>query len=157
MDMKAVIAAQKLCFAATVTPDGKPNLSPKGTLRMWDGSHLFFCDIASPVALLNLMTNPWIEINVVDTLSRRGYRFFGQATIHVGGEIYEQATKRIQSEEVVAYHVQAVILIEMMVALPLMSPRYDYVKSESEMRALWKEKRRRLDEEFEAHLKRSHE
>jgi len=32
--MRAVIAAQRLCFAATVTPDGRPNLSPKGTIRI---------------------------------------------------------------------------------------------------------------------------
>src|SRR5690349_1625177 len=29
-DMRAVIRAAHLCFAATVTPDGQPNLSPKG-------------------------------------------------------------------------------------------------------------------------------
>jgi len=46
-DMRAVIAAQRLCFAATVTPDGRPNLSPKGTIRVWDDEHLLFCDIAS--------------------------------------------------------------------------------------------------------------
>jgi Pyridoxamine 5'-phosphate oxidase len=31
-DMRAVIQAAHLCFAATVSPDGKPNVSPKGTI-----------------------------------------------------------------------------------------------------------------------------
>ena len=35
-DMRAVIEAAHLCFAATVTPEGRPNLSPKGTIRVWD-------------------------------------------------------------------------------------------------------------------------
>ena len=35
-DMRAVIQAAHLCFAATVTPDGRPNVSPKGTIRVWD-------------------------------------------------------------------------------------------------------------------------
>jgi predicted pyridoxine 5'-phosphate oxidase superfamily flavin-nucleotide-binding protein len=30
-EMKRVIAQQRLIFAATVCPDGTPNLSPKGT------------------------------------------------------------------------------------------------------------------------------
>jgi len=46
-DMRAVIQAAHLCFAATVTSDHRPNLSPKGTIRVWDEDHLFFLDIAS--------------------------------------------------------------------------------------------------------------
>jgi len=40
-DMRAVIKAAHLCFVATVTPEGRPNLSPKGTIRVWDDAHLF--------------------------------------------------------------------------------------------------------------------
>jgi len=57
-DMRAVIQAAHLCFAATVTPDGKPNLSPKGTIRVWDDDHLFFLDIASPKTRANLEHSP---------------------------------------------------------------------------------------------------
>ena len=60
-DMRALIAAQRLCYAATVAADGRPNLSPKGTIRVWDDRHLFFCDIASPGTRANLAANPWIE------------------------------------------------------------------------------------------------
>jgi hypothetical protein len=34
-DMRAIIEATHLCFVATVTPEGRPNLSPKGTIRVW--------------------------------------------------------------------------------------------------------------------------
>lgn len=86
-DMKAVIEATHLCFAATVTPDGRPNLSPKGTIRVWDDEHLFFLDIASPNTRANLARTPWMEINVVEQLSRRGYRFFGRAEVHLEGGV----------------------------------------------------------------------
>ena len=46
--MRAVIQSAHLCFAATVTPDGRPNVSPKGTIRVCDDARLFFLDIASP-------------------------------------------------------------------------------------------------------------
>ena len=37
----------RLCYVATVTPDGKPNLSPKGSLKVWDDETVEFADIAS--------------------------------------------------------------------------------------------------------------
>jgi hypothetical protein len=72
-DMRAVIEAAHLCFAATVTPEGRPNLSPKGTIRVWDDARLFFLDIASPGTRANLGHSPWMELNVVEQLSRRGF------------------------------------------------------------------------------------
>lgn len=38
-DMRAIIQAAHRCFAATVSPDGMPNLSPKGMIRVWDDQH----------------------------------------------------------------------------------------------------------------------
>ena len=109
--MRAVIQAAHLCFAATVTPDGKPNLSPKGTIRVWDDDHLFF-DIASPGTRANLASNPLMEINVVDQLSRQGYRFFGRAELHRDDDVFREATRRIFGEEGAKYAVKAVVLLE---------------------------------------------
>jgi hypothetical protein len=153
-DMRAVIAAQRLCFAATVTPDGRPNLSPKGTVRVWDDQHLIFCDIASPGTRANLERNEWIELNVVDTISRRGYRFLGRATLHREGPVYVEAVAQIVGEEKATYPVEAVVLIAVERALPIVSPGYDHVEDERAMRSLWKERRRELDAEFERHIER---
>jgi hypothetical protein len=46
-DMKRVVTEQRLAFVATVCPDGTPNLSPKGTIAVWDDAHLVFADIRS--------------------------------------------------------------------------------------------------------------
>jgi len=153
-DMRAVIEAQRLCFAATVTPDGKPNLSPKGTIRVWDEHRLFFCDIASPGTRANLARNPWIELNVVDGLSRRGYRFLGRATLHRGDDVHREAVARITREEGAAYPIEAVVLIEVERALPVVSPGYDHVPDERAMRAMWKERRAALDAAFERKIER---
>jgi uncharacterized protein len=153
-DMLAVIAAQRLCFAATVTPDGRPNLSPKGTIRAWDAHHLLFCDIASPGTRANLERNPWIELNVVDTLSRRGYRFLGRGTVHRDDAVYRDAVARIGREEGAPYPIQTVVLIEVDRALPLLSPGYDHVPDEWAMRTQWRGRRAALDREFEEHIAR---
>lgn len=85
-DMRRVLDEQQLGFIATVCPDGTPNLSPKGTTAAWDDDHLIFADICSPKTIANLQRNPAVEINVVDVLSRKGYRFKGRATIFSEGD-----------------------------------------------------------------------
>jgi hypothetical protein len=153
--MRAVIQAGHLCFAATVTPDGKPNLSPKGTIRVWDDDHLFFLDIASPGTRANLASNPLMEINVVEQLSRRGYRFFGRAELHRDDDVFREATRRIFGEEGAKYPVEAVVLLEVERAESLISPGYLHVKTEEEMRSTWRERRAALDAEFDEHSQRS--
>ena len=153
-DMRAVVQSAHLCFAATVTPDGRPNLSPKGTIRVWDDDHIFFLDIFSPGTRANLESNPYIEVNVVEQLSRRGYRFFGQATLHRNDDVYREATKRIYGEEGAKYPVEAVVLIAVERAEPVVSPGYIHTPTEAEMRAAWRERRARLDAEFDKHAER---
>src|SRR3954470_22964147 len=109
-DMRAVIEAAHLCFAATVTPDGRPNVSPKGTIRVWDDAHLYFLDIASPGTRANLMHSPWMEINVVEQLSRRGYRFSGRAALHSpGSAVYGEAMRRVFGDTPATMPVTAVV------------------------------------------------
>ena len=151
-DMKAVIRSAHLCFAATVTPDGRPNVSPKGTIRVWDDHHLYFLDIASPGTRANLQGNPRMELNVVETLSRRGYRFSGPASLHRDDEIFREAMRRVFDEEKANYPVEAVVLLSIEQAAPLVSPGYLHVKEEQAMRALWRVRRRDLDREFDAYL-----
>src|SRR5437763_1222864 len=151
-DMRAIIQAAHLCFAATVTPAGRPNLSPKGTIRVWDDDHLFFLDIASPGTRANLASNPLMEINVVEQLSRRGYRFFGWAEFHRDGDVFREATKRIFGEEGAKYPVEGVVLLKVERADSLISPGYLHTKTEEEMRSHWRERRAALDAEFEEHV-----
>ena len=88
-DMQRVVREQRLGFVATVTPDGRPNLSPKGTTGLWDDERLFFADIASPGTVANLRANPHVEVNVVDSILRKGFRFKGTAIVYTSGERYD--------------------------------------------------------------------
>src|SRR5215217_5735062 len=85
-DARLVVEQQRLGFVATVNEDGTPNLSPKGTVAVFDDDHLVFADIRSPGTIRNLRVRPAIEINVVDPIGRMGYRFRGTATVVDGGD-----------------------------------------------------------------------
>ena len=151
-DMRAVIQVSHLCFAATVCPDGRPNLSPKGTIRVWDDSHLFFLDLASPGTRANIAAGSLLELNVVDPLSRRGYRFAGPAALHTTGDLFSEAVRRVVPDPAEGFAVHAVILQTVEHASAVVSPGYWQVADEAAMRALWRARRAALDAEFETYL-----
>ena len=82
--LKRVVMEQRLAFVATVCADGTPNLSPKGTIAVWDDDHLGFADIRSPGTIGNIKKNPAVEVNVVDPFARKGYRFKGVGEVNRG-------------------------------------------------------------------------
>ena len=136
-DMRAVIDAAHLCFAATVTPEGRPNLSPKGTTAVWDDDHIVFADIRSPATVSNLRRNPSTEINVVDPMVRKGYRFKGMALVLTEGALFERIldfyrTKRNLDEGRI--RIRSCVLVKIDEALPLISPAYDHGQSEEQVR-----------------------
>jgi general stress protein 26 len=142
-DMQRMIAEQKLAFVATVCSDGTPNLSPKGTIAVWDDTHLVFADIRSPGTLANLRVNPAVEVNVVDPFVRKGYRFKGTAEVVTAGELFDRIltfyrnrwvdTARTKPEP----RIRAFVLVNVERALPLISPAYDDGTDESLIRATW--------------------
>lgn len=105
-DMKRVVRQQRLAFVATVCPDNTPNLSPKGSVAVWDDDHLVFANIRSPRTISNLGRNSAIEINVADPIARKGYRFKGTAAVLEAGTagyeeiaaLFRARASRIRSE-----------------------------------------------------------
>ena len=127
----------KLGFAATVNPDGTPNLSPKGTTTVFDADHLVFADIKSPGTVRNLWGNPAIEVNVVDPFARKGYRFKGRAEVVTSGQRFEQAMAMFRSAGLRS-PVRTVVIIRVERVLPLISPGYAAGHiTEAEMRERW--------------------
>ena len=136
-DMKRVVNRQRLGFVATVCPDGMPNLSPKGTTAVWDDEHLVFADICSPQTMKNLQANPALEINVVDPILRKGYRFKCTATIVESGPLHQQILA-FYSDRGVTNPIGAVVLARVERAAPLISPAYDQGLTEDEVKGIWK-------------------
>jgi predicted pyridoxine 5'-phosphate oxidase superfamily flavin-nucleotide-binding protein len=138
-EMKRVVLEQRLGFVATVCGDGTPNLSPKGTTTVWDEAHLVFADIRSPNTVRNLRENPSIEINVVDPIVRKGYRFKGTAELHTGGEVYEQGLRLLAGRGFDARRerVRTIVKVRVEQAVALVSPAYDGGATEDEVAARW--------------------
>ena len=137
-DMKRVVNEQRLGFIASICPDGTPNLSPKGTTAVWDDEHLIFADICSPGTIANVQQQPVVEINVVDPVVRKGYRFKGPATVYKEGPLFEQALAFYRNRGTVS-PIEHIVLVKVERALPLISPAYDQGKTEEEICKYWLE------------------
>lgn len=137
-DARRMLEVYRLAYVATVTPDGRPNLSPKGTVIAYDDC-LAFADIRSPQTVSNLQQNPAIEINIVDPLVRRGYRFSGEAQILRDGTIYDDIVRRYRDMGVKS-DIGAIVLIRVQNASEVTSPLYDLGHTQEQIR----EKQKRL-------------
>ncbi|AWW41570.1 pyridoxamine 5'-phosphate oxidase family protein [Streptomyces cadmiisoli] len=138
-DMRMIVEQAMLSFVATVRPDGAPNLSPKGSLRVYDDQHLIFMDIASPNTMRNLAADPRVEVNTIDVFRRRGYRFTGTATIvPPGAAAYEELKDWLLALNGPGYPANEAVLIRVEQALPILSPAYDFGAAEEEqLRSSW--------------------
>ncbi len=132
--MKRLVREARLGFAATVCPDGTPNLSPKGTTLVYDDEHLVFADLRSPQTVANLRQNPAIELNVVDVGTRRGYRFKGTARVVGPGAEYERLLGWYAEQgHELSGRAEAFVLVRVQRAAELTSPAYDWGESEQDL------------------------
>ncbi len=131
------VSQQKLGFVATVSPNGTPNLSPKGTISVLDENTLVFANIRSPQTIENLEKNPSVEINIVDPFSRRGYRFKGIAKIILDGEEYNKIILYYRQNGIQTT-IKSIVIVNVKQILEVTSPLYDVGYTEEELRIKWK-------------------
>lgn len=135
-EIKDFLNLQKLGYVATVTSDGKPNISPKGTIIGWDLQTLAFADIRSPDTLKNLKDNPNIEINVIDPLLRKGFLFEGQAQIIQDGTVYDEILSHYRQNGIKS-PITSIVLVSVSTVSDVTSPLYDMGITEEEIKSKW--------------------
>ena len=136
-EIKNFVNSQKLGYVATVSNDGTPNLSPKGTIIVMNESTLVFADIRSPQTIQNLQNNPSVEINVVDPFQRLGYRFKGECKIINEGPEFDKildyyANVGIKSK------INSVVIVEVESMSEVTSPSNDLGVTKDELVSKWK-------------------
>ena len=128
---------QKLGYVATVSSDGMPNISPKGTIIGWSKNQLAFADIRSPDTMKNLETNPNVEINVIDPLLRKGFLFKGSTKIIQDSPLYDEILKYYR-ESGIKSPINSIVLVDVTEISEVTSPLYDMGIGEDEIKSKWK-------------------
>ncbi|MDC6390554.1 pyridoxamine 5'-phosphate oxidase family protein [Maribacter sp. PR1] len=126
-EVETIIKKAKLCFVATVNPDGSPNLSPKASLDVWDEYHVIFAHIESFNTVENIKINPKIAINVVDFFRRKGFCLEGKATLfQQGTPEHDFVGKPLWENHGSQYLVHCAVKVKVESVKSLKSPAYKY-------------------------------
>lgn len=114
-EAKALIQDTHPGFIATASAAGRPNVSPKGSLRVLDDEHVLFADIHSPNTVLNLKENPQVAALVFEPSTRHGCRVWGSAEVLASGELFDKVNADLAGRNMKANHIVVVTVEEFMV------------------------------------------
>lgn len=87
----------KLAWVATVSRDGMPNVTPKGSLKLLDEQHVMFADLFSLKTRRNLLENSHVAVTVVDPATAKGYQLKGTAEVVDSGPLFSDTGKQIEA------------------------------------------------------------
>ncbi|MDJ0612540.1 MAG: pyridoxamine 5'-phosphate oxidase family protein [Rhizobiaceae bacterium] len=139
---KQLIKNFPLGFVATVSEEGLPSLSPKGTFFVLDDETIAFAEIRSPNTMKNIAHQPKVEVNFIDIWLRKGVRVFG------GTEICERGTDDFNDIiniweapfPALAPRINAIVKVKAERVRLMTTPPYDDGVTEEEMIATYKKK-----------------
>lgn len=124
-DIKKYIDQSVLCWLATVSKEGIPNVSPKEIFTWLDEEHLIIANIASPKSVKNIKANPNVCISFIDILVQKGYKLVGKAKIVKKSDvIYEREVKKLKLMAGDAFPISALIKIKITKTAPILAPSY---------------------------------
>ncbi len=95
---KSLIQEVGLCYVATASSDGQPNVSPKGSILVLDDDHLAFAEIMSPGSRANLEQNDKVAIYVCRPEKFQGFQFKGTAELSKEGPVYDVLAAAIKEK-----------------------------------------------------------
>lgn len=139
---KWLIDTFPLGFVASVTRDGRPSLSPKGTFLVVDDTTIGFAEIRSPGTLANIAVTPEVEVNFIDQWTRKGLRIRGATRLIARGTSdFQMFFPRWTAKwETLAPRINALVLVSANEIKPLTTPPYDDGVTEEDMVALYRAK-----------------
>ncbi|MBQ4820711.1 pyridoxamine 5'-phosphate oxidase family protein [Aquimarina sp. MMG016] len=81
IEIKEYIDKSVLCWVATVSPDGIPNVSPKEIFNYYGTDKIIVANIASPQTVKNIKQNENVCVSFIDILVQKGFQVKGKARI----------------------------------------------------------------------------
>lgn len=80
-EIKEYIDKSVLCWLATVSSDGIPNVSPKEIFNYYGTHDIIVANIASPQTVRNIKQNKNVCVSFIDILVQKGFQVKGTAEI----------------------------------------------------------------------------
>ena len=137
-EMRTLIEENTLGLVATVTPDGKPAVSPKATTVVLSPNEIAFLDIRSPKTRRNVEANPNVELNYVDVFRRTACRLTGTANyINPGSAEFSNLRNMFKEFEDFLDGIHGIFQVTISNAQIIVSPAYDGGAKENDLKTAW--------------------
>jgi uncharacterized protein len=114
-----------LCWLATISNDGFPNVSPKEAFLHDGEGRILIANIASPMTVRNIAREPRVCVSFVNVFVQKGYKIIGKATVLKAGDAeFEEKHRQLIAAIGTAFTVISVIVIEPVAVDEILAPSY---------------------------------
>ena len=123
-EINAAVEKSVLCWLATVSSDGTPNVSPKEMFTTF-GDLIIIANIASPQTIQNIKEQSRVCLSFIDILVQKGYQLKGEAEIVTKDEPGFPEMEKVllkMTEELFPFRSITCITVES--AKAIVAPRY---------------------------------
>jgi uncharacterized protein len=124
-DLQKYLNTSVLCWLATVSAEGIPNVSPKEVFALHESGHLVIAHIASPQSIKNIQANAQVCVSMLDVFVQKGCKIKG----HVRLVWPQEADFGYWAAPLLAitgtvFPVSAVMVVTITAVEAIVSPRY---------------------------------
>lgn len=113
-----------LCWLATLSKNGAPNVNPKSAWLYREDDRIWVADIASPKTVANIRYSPKVCLSFVDALTQKGYKIVGKARIlETGDEGFDEAFDKLTAYIGGKFPIPSVIEISVELVAPIKAPK----------------------------------
>jgi predicted pyridoxine 5'-phosphate oxidase superfamily flavin-nucleotide-binding protein len=123
--VKTSIDKSVLCWLATASADGTPNVSPKEIFTYFEENSIIIANIASPQTVKNIKQNEKVCISFMDIFVQKGFQIKGNAEI-IGKkeEGFEAMEKILTTMTAGKFPFATITKITVEQVKPIIAPRY---------------------------------
>lgn len=115
------VRGHRPALLATVSPEGVPNVAPKGSLTVLDDERLVYADLVEGRTSRNIRARPEVAVVVMDR-NGRGYQIKGRGSRDTTGTAYTYLCEAAPALRIPLPPPSAVMVIEVDEVSPLGAP-----------------------------------
>lgn len=124
-EIKKWIDQSVLCWLATSSEDGEPNVSPKEVFTLYQDKFILVANIASPNTVRNIKCNPKVCISFIDIFVQKGMQIKGEAEIVDGSaKDYSKMEISLLALTKERFPFRSITKIEIQKTKPIIAPSY---------------------------------
>jgi uncharacterized protein len=124
-EIKIYLERSVLCWLATISEDGTPNVSPKEIFLPEGDKYVLIAHVTSPKSVRNIKANKNVCLSFVEVFEQRGFKLNGVArVVEPHDPDYERRVEPLKTIATERFPVQSFIEIEVTKVAKILAPRY---------------------------------